>query len=192
MSDYNSQTVAQLKELLKAKGLATDGKKADLVQRLTEADEQAPAEAPQQQQQQQQQAEGEPAADAQIAPEPTSTADGEITSGDVPENESTLTVIQPVEKEEPKVLTAEERKQLAVELLTKKISRAEKFGDEAGAEAARKDLVRVEKFGVEAGTALAREIGLVDKSLGSGHKRHHHHKKGFKKGGNKKFKHRKH
>ena len=40
MSDYSSQTVASLKEVLKSRGLAVDGKKADLVQRLTEHDAQ--------------------------------------------------------------------------------------------------------------------------------------------------------
>ncbi|RLV90612.1 Protein THO1 [Spathaspora sp. JA1] len=189
MTDYTTQTVAQLKELLKGKGLPTDGKKADLVSRLTEADEQ------QQPEQQQSQGENESVVEdtTQTTVSEQVSTDGASSSAgaDVgPEEESTLTVIQPVEKEQPKVLTAEERKSLAVELLKKKVSRAEKFGDEAGAEAARKDLIRVEKFGVELGTALAREIGLVDKSLGSGSgRRHNHHHNKFKKGGSKKFKH---
>tara|TARA_B100000459_G_scaffold146956_1_gene114578 strand:+ start:3507 stop:4163 length:657 start_codon:yes stop_codon:yes gene_type:complete len=39
MSDYGNMTVAQLKELLKELGLASSGKKADLIARLEAADE---------------------------------------------------------------------------------------------------------------------------------------------------------
>lgn len=159
MADYSSQTVAQLKEVLKSKGLSTEGKKADLVQRLIDNDNEPQAQPETEQ------------------PEKVETNNNEekpasSENGKTEENESTLKVIMPEEKKEdqseekkPKDLSPEERKKLAVELLQKKIHRAEKFGDEAGAEAARKDLARVEKFGVEAGTALAREIGLVNKSL---------------------------
>lgn len=162
MLDYASLTVAQLKEQLKAKSLPTDGKKADLVARLTDAEASngnelddgedeatepataadevaAPAEAA---------GEAEPAVDAVEAAEP---------------------VEESVKEEEPKkkVLTPEERKQLAVDLLTKKLKRAEKFGDEALAQEARSNLARVEKFGVDPGTALAKEIGAVDRSINS-------------------------
>ncbi|ODV82319.1 uncharacterized protein CANTADRAFT_4330 [Suhomyces tanzawaensis NRRL Y-17324] len=170
MADYASQTVAQLKEVLKSKGLSTDGKKADLVARLTEADangdELLAVEG---------ETVAEPVAAEAAAPEQTSEAQPAeaVAPAAVADSESTLTVIQPAEEaakeepkeEPPKVLTPEERKQLAVDLLQKKVLRAEKFGDEAAAEAAKKDLTRVEKFGVELGTALAREIGLVDRGL---------------------------
>ena len=39
MSDYENMTVAQLKELLKELGLASSGKKADLIARLEAADD---------------------------------------------------------------------------------------------------------------------------------------------------------
>lgn len=156
MSDYSSQTVPQLKELLKAKGLATDGKKADLVQRLAEADQ---------------------AAETKPSEQPVEPTTAELVPQDNDDNNN-LTVVQPGEtpKEsapaeedaKPKVLTSEERKILAIELLTKKIKRAEKFGDDTSAETAKKDLARVEKFGVELGTALAREIGIVDKNFNHG------------------------
>ncbi|KAI3405251.1 hypothetical protein KGF56_001943 [Candida oxycetoniae] len=173
MSDYSSQTVAQLKDILKSRGLSVEGKKADLVSRLIDSDNANTEQA------------GSPAkaADAPIEATVAVAVEVEETKGDnnnastakpVPvTTESALTVIQPSNDlakevtEPPKVLTAEERKQLAIELLNKKVSRAEKFGDEKAAEQARKDLQRVEKFGVELGTALAREIGLVDKSLGT-------------------------
>ncbi|KAK6457276.1 uncharacterized protein RJT20DRAFT_38343 [Scheffersomyces xylosifermentans] len=190
MSDYNSNTVPQLKELLKGRGLSTDGKKADLVARLVENDSAAPVA-------EEQPAEAAPVAEeaAPTAAETTETAPSENAASEEvkPQEEPVSAESQPAEKEEepPKVLTAEERKQLAVDLLTKKISRAQKFGDEAGAEAAKKDLVRVEKFGVEAGTALAKEIGLVDRSLGNGFKkrfngkRRNNNRKGFKPRGDK-------
>jgi DNA-binding response OmpR family regulator len=41
--DYQKMTVAQLKELLKEADLPLSGKKADLIARLTEASEAAPA-----------------------------------------------------------------------------------------------------------------------------------------------------
>ncbi|ABN66152.1 predicted protein, partial [Scheffersomyces stipitis CBS 6054] len=144
MSEYNSNTVAQLKDLLKERGLTTDGKKADLVNRLIEADSTK--------QEEPEVAEAEPeAVVAPIAAENEATEVIAEDSAPVADEDATLT---------PKVLSAEERKQLAIELLNKKVQRAVKFGDESAAEAARKDLVRVEKFGVELGTALAREIGL--------------------------------
>lgn len=172
MSDYSSQTVAQLKEILKGKGLSIEGKKADLVQRLQEHE-------PQQQQQQQPEPEPEVTEQQQQQPETKLEENSQ-------ENESTLTVIQPKEQQEqeeepkPKQLSPEERKQLAIELLTKKVQRAEKFGDEQAANDAKKDLARVEKFGVELGTALAREIGLVDNSLSN--KKFNHHKRNNKRG----------
>lgn len=43
MSDYSSKKVAELKELLSARGLAVSGNKADLVARLEEADKAIPA-----------------------------------------------------------------------------------------------------------------------------------------------------
>ena len=42
--DYQKMTVAELKELLKAAELPLSGKKADLIARLTEANEAAPVE----------------------------------------------------------------------------------------------------------------------------------------------------
>jgi SAP domain-containing ribonucleoprotein len=165
MSEYSSKTVPQLKEILKKKNLSTEGKKADLIERLNQqllnevvkqvtqvGDEQQQQQQPENQEIQVQNGKSEDIVDDAAGEDPT------------------LTVIQPKQPEAPKVLTAEERKSLAIELLNKKISRAVKFGDESAAEVARKDLNRVEKFGVENGTALAREIGIVDQGLPT-HKR---------------------
>ncbi|EGV59940.1 hypothetical protein PSN45_002336 [Yamadazyma tenuis] len=168
MSDYIANTVPQLKELLKARGLPLDGKKADLIARLSESD--GVAEAP---------AEPQPEIEATPAEpkpkDPSPVAEGETAVSAPAATEAVV--------EKPKVLTPEERKSLAVDLLTKKIKRAEKFGDEASAEASRKDLARIEKFGVEPGTTLAKEIGLVDKSFNSGLA-----ERSFKKKKNTKFK----
>ena len=41
--DYESKTVSELKELLKARGLKVGGKKAELVERLVEDDRSGPA-----------------------------------------------------------------------------------------------------------------------------------------------------
>lgn len=158
MAEYASQTVAQLKVLLTERGLATDGKKADLVQRLTENDGQTTEPA------------AEPVSEPlETAPAPVAAQEAEKPETAVSDASAPLEVLETKdEKPKPKVLSPEERKLLAVDLLTKKLKRAEKFGDDAGAEAARKDLNRVEKFGVELGTALAREIGIVDKTFSNG------------------------
>ena len=184
-SELSTKTVVELKLLLKANGLSTDGKKVELVQRLQEFQEQntsvaatattdapaaAPEPEPEQQQEQQQSEESKPI-----------TEEGEKSNSTEGAEESTLTVIQPQPKEEPKQLSAEERKELAISLLEKKIKRAEKFGDEQAANDARKDLKRVEKFGVELGTALAREIGLVDKTLPNKNRHNRRFNRGFKK-----------
>ncbi|KAL6449890.1 THO1 Protein THO1 [Candida maltosa Xu316] len=156
-------------------GLSIDGKKAELVQRLEEFDS-----SQQQQQQQPEQPEAEQPAAAVAEHEESKPEDAnpvESTDGTTKtEDESTLTVIQPKQKEEEKKLSPEEIKKLAIEHLETKVKRAEKFGDEDAANEAKKALKRVEKFGVELGTALAREIGLVDKSLSD-------KKKNFRRGG---------
>lgn len=183
MADYASQTVAQLKEVLKSRGLSIEGKKADLVQRLTEQDnseqqdELLPIESAETTEVEQKQ-EKEEVADAV----PAVGAEDEVKKPEENTTDSASGAVEEAkeEKPKPKVLTAEERKQLAVDFLNKKIQRAEKFGDESGAQEAKKDLARVEKFGVELGTTLAREIGLVDKSLNNGFKKNFH-KKNFKK-----------
>lgn len=191
-SELSTKTVVELKLLLKENGLSTDGKKVELVQRLQEFQDQntpvaattAAAAAPESEQQQEQQSEeskpiteeGETGQQQQEEEE-----EGEKSNSNEGAEESTLTVIQPQPKEEPKQLSAEERKELAISLLEKKIKRAEKFGDEQAANDARKDLKRVEKFGVELGTALAREIGLVDKTLPNKNRHNRRFNRGFKK-----------
>lgn len=52
-------------------------------------------------------------------------------------------------------------KAAAVELLTMKINRAQKFGEEEQVSILKANLTRVEKFGVELDSALARELGFA-------------------------------
>ncbi|KAM9897387.1 hypothetical protein OXX59_003741 [Metschnikowia pulcherrima] len=154
MSQYASLTVAQLKDALKEKNLPTDGKKAELLARLEESD---PA-TEQSEQQPHDSAETEqPPQEEELIENDDSEIVDDVKE-EIPEKEA---------KPEKKVLSPEERKQLAVELLTKKIQRAEKFGDEASATAAKKDLARVEKFGVDPSTALGKEIGDLSKDVNS-------------------------
>ena len=163
MAEYSSQTVAQLKELLKGRGLSTDGKKADLVKRLQDADNETEKAQP---------------VEATVEVTETETVATEIPTEEAPTEQAQSTELtdataevasenKEASKPEPKTLTPEERKLLAVDLLQKKIARAKKFGDDAGAEEAQKNLARIEKFGVEPGTKLATEIGLIDRNLGS-------------------------
>lgn len=179
MSNYTSMTVAQLKELLKSKDLPVDGKKADLVARLTEADASSNGNELDEPENELDETEAKPAAE---------NAEGEAKAGIPAADAESVAPAEPEapkapEKEKPKVLTPEERKQLAVDLLTKKLKRAEKFGDEALAQEARSNLARVEKFGVDPGTALAKEIGAVARGINSELKTHH---RGFKKNRGKK------
>lgn len=155
MSEYSSLTVAQLKEKLKEKGLATDGKKADLVQRLTEASADEPTDEPKGELDETMNELDEP---EEKDPEPKKEEDPEK-----PKEEPKEPKEEP--KPEKKKLSPEELKKMAVEVLTTKIKRAEKFGDEALAQTARENLARVEKFGLDPSTALAKEIGLVDRGF---------------------------
>ncbi|SGZ58405.1 CIC11C00000004008 [Sungouiella intermedia] len=171
MSDYASLTVAQLKELLKGKNLPVDGKKADLVARLTEAgagnelDE--PKDAVEGTEAATDSAVEASAADASAAEASTSEPVETAESTEATESTEADKQEQKEKKPEKKVLTPEEIKQLAVDLLTKKIKRAEKFGDEALAQEARANLARVEKFGVDPSTALAKEIGATNRGINS-------------------------
>ncbi|GMM36504.1 Tho1 protein [Saccharomycopsis crataegensis] len=192
MSKYSSQTVAQLKELLKAKGLSTNGVKSDLVARLEEADSSE---------------EGKEEPVATIASESADAAKVEsaaeeansekpkqdVTSEEKPEEGAKVTtagdytIIHPskdapkeeeekeekvVEEEKPKELSPEELKSAAVELLNKKIEREKKFGGENSETTIKdleKSLARIEKFGITPESVLAKEIGLATgtRSLGA-------------------------
>jgi SAP domain-containing ribonucleoprotein len=182
MSTYSTQTVAQLKEVLKSRGLSTAGVKSDLVSRLEEADNatSAPAEAA-------------PVSETPAtAPEPVEEQKETLPAPPAEEEElleidDAAEKLEKPEKPEPaavepkKELTPEERKAAAIELITKRIARAKKFGSEEDVSQAEKDLARVEKFGVDLGTALAREIGLA--SSEGLQTKHRHNSKSKSRGG---------
>lgn len=177
MSSYSTQTVAQLKELLKAKGLPTGGVKSDLIARLEEADKTNGNGADPEEELLD--IEEEPVEAAPVVSESTETKSEETTES----KKSTETKEEIKEEDKPKTikqLTPEERKAAAIELINKRILRAKKFGSEEDVASAQKDLARVEKFGVELGTALAREIGLASSGGLREHRSKHKHK-GFKK-----------
>lgn len=173
---YSSQTVSQLRELLKSRGLSTTGVKAELVTRLETFDsEQLAAEST-----------AEPATTEQ--PITTTTAEDSSAVEALPANETVTEDTASAgtgaealdsldnasnqeneekkeEEKEPavKILSPEERKAAALELLNKKLFRAKKFGSEEDVQNVKKDIARIEKFGVEAGTSLAQELGLASK-----------------------------
>jgi SAP domain-containing ribonucleoprotein len=153
---YSTQTVPQLKELLKARGLATNGLKSELIARLEASDKSSATETKDKELLE----ETEPSVETKAEEEPTAAETKD-------EFESEETKEEPNEKvkEEPKVkiLSPEERKAAALDLLNKKLARAKKFGSEEDAESVKKDIARIEKFGVEPGTALAKQLGLISK-----------------------------
>ncbi|KAG7692877.1 hypothetical protein KL930_004223 [Ogataea haglerorum] len=168
MAAYASQTVPQLRELLKQRGLPTNGVKADLIARLEESDkieaqldagddsgtgkdESAPEQEPQP-------AETKPEEPKQEAVVENAAADAErppqtATATDSKETPDTA-------KEEKKNLNPEELKQAAIELLNKKIARARKFGNEEDIAPLEASLKRIHKFGISLDSALARDLGF--------------------------------
>lgn len=175
---YSSQTVSQLRELLKSRGLSTTGVKAELVSRLETFDSEQQAAGPT----------AEPTTEPTTAEEPATATTAENNGGveALPANETvaegtTTAGAEPSgsvddannqeseetkeEEKEPavKILSPEERKTAALELLNKKLFRAKKFGSEEDVQNVKRDIARIEKFGVEAGTSLAQELGLASK-----------------------------
>lgn len=198
MATYSSQTVAQLKDVLKSRGLSTAGVKSELIARLEEADKTTTSE-----ESKTEENAAEPVGAVSAAPseekketenksEETEEKSEEKAVVDAPAATASATEAAPVEEkkeEEKKVkeLTPEERKAAALELLNKKLARAKKF-DSGNVDDLQKQIDRVEKFGVEAGTSLAKEIGIQDHSLpekrfhGRGRRLSHNGRKGGRKG----------
>jgi SAP domain-containing ribonucleoprotein len=174
MTKYAGLLKAKLQELLTARGLPVDGTKEVLIERLEESDKiaaeldeeedetaaEVPAEAPQEAQD----ASVETATDAPAAPEAPEASieesadaktDAVVGDGDDVDNATTATAAQ-----EEVVVTPELLKSKAVELLSRKLARAQKFGEDAQAAVLAADLARVEKFGVALDSIIARELGF--------------------------------
>lgn len=170
MSDYSSKKVAELKELLSARGLAVSGNKADLVARLEEADKAIPAETAA--------AAAEATAATEAAVEETTPA-VTATSSSAPaaaapevieveaEKDSEpaattttstsaaepITVEDDVEEEPVVEISDEDKQKQAIEDLEKQIKRKKRFatGDnDADIADLEKQLERIKRFGVSA------------------------------------------
>lgn len=143
MVEYQNFTVSKLKEHLKEKGLALDGKKSVLIERLIawNKDDQNKLESKDSTEEKKQIEEVQlPTSVDQLNPEI-------------------------IKQEENKTYSLDDKKALAIEFLKKKIKRAEKFGDKNSLIASKKDLVRVEKFGISLDSVLSKEIGMFEKSM---------------------------
>ncbi|KAG7877993.1 hypothetical protein KL905_004467 [Ogataea polymorpha] len=168
MAAYASQTVPQLKELLKQRGLPTNGVKADLIARLEESDkieaqldageesgarkdEPAPEKEPQPVDSKPEEKKQEPAAQKTAA-----GAEKPPQGAAAPDSKETPETA----REEKKNLNPEELKQAAIELLNKKIARARKFGNEEDIAQLEASLKRIHKFGISLDSALARDLGF--------------------------------
>lgn len=159
---------AKLQELLTARGLPVDGTKEVLIERLEESDkiaaeldqddddgEEAPA-APSA-------AAAAAAAEPAVAPAveekkpedaaPVEAAETPAAAGEAAKKEE--------EEEKKAEVTPETLKAAAIEHLTRKIARAQKFGEDQQVTTLQADLARIEKFGLALDSAIARELGLA-------------------------------
>ncbi|AMD19991.1 HCL160Cp [Eremothecium sinecaudum] len=183
MTDYSGLTVAQLKDLLKTRDLPTQGLKANLVERLVQADletsgsgagggagEGKSAEPVGKVETAVKQSATPPAKAAEAA-DPTVNDSSKETSEkarNIPGHvsapgsaSSDITQPAPQAANPRPSLSPEEMKHIAVAHLTKKLHRAKKFGeDEAATNALQKQLARLEKFGLDLTTQLAQELGF--------------------------------
>lgn len=174
MSDYSSHTVVQLRELLRQRDLSPQGLKNELVQRLEQSDraaesspaqesgevsEQKQKEVPEQKQEEQA-AEGETGAAGNAE-----TAEGEASAS--------APVAEPASAHTPAAQPEPDVKQMAIDLLHKKLHRARKFGQEQEQiDALQKQLVRIEKFGLDKSMPLAQELGVVPAAPAAQQQRH--------------------
>lgn len=180
MNQYSSLTVAQLKDVLKGKGLSTQGLKAALVERLIQADVVSTME----EQTKKHKEENEFMRQTDNVSEVKSVQEATVTSGDtvkdnlkqvtrdkkVDDPNGTATEAKAVveanlrpEKKHSYVYkpSPDEMKQAAVAYLSKKLHRAIKFGeDEDAIKKLKKQLTRVERFGLEMTTQLAQDLGF--------------------------------
>ncbi|KAG5363443.1 hypothetical protein CJU89_2616 [Yarrowia sp. B02] len=169
MSDYASKKVAELKELLSARGLAVSGNKADLVARLEEADKAAPAETSTE-------TTTETASTTETAAPATTESVAEDKPAEVIEVEEkaeepaeTITV-----EDEVVEISDEDKTKAAIEDLEKQIKRKKRFatGEDADVAELEKQLERIKRFGVSAaptnGLSLDKGLDALKKERKSG------------------------
>lgn len=170
MSDYSSKKVAELKELLSARGLAVSGNKADLVARLEENDKVAgdkPA-AEEEKTTTDDAAKADAEKDAAAKAEAAAAADAATEVIEVSETDKPAATVEAitVEDEEPVVeISDEDKAKQAVEDLEKQIKRKKRFatGDnDADIADLEKQLDRIKKFGASAAVSngLSLDTGL--------------------------------
>lgn len=188
MSNYSALTVVQLKELLTERNLSVAGLKNQLVERLTNDDkakeaagEAAPApvtedaapapaaapvaaeveEAKVEEAKSEEETKTEPASN-EAAPAVASEQPAEASEAKPAEVQEKAPEVKEPEKELFDILTAEEIKQRATELIDKKLHRAKKFGAEQDQiDSLEKLKVRIDRFGVDRNMSIALELGLV-------------------------------
>lgn len=182
MTKYSGLLKAKLQELLTARGLPVDGTKEVLIERLEESDKiaaeldededevatEAPAAAAAA-------AANSTTAEVPAAPaeekkpeEPesapatvTAAADSAAATAPKPSTETPAENAEKKEEETKQEVTPETLKAAAIEHLTKKIARAQKFGEDQQASTLQAELARIEKFGVALDSAIARELGFA-------------------------------
>ena len=170
-SSYSSSTVVQLKELLKSRGLPMNGVKADLIARLEESDK-IDAELDEQEEKEHtddekkpESAESAPSTAPVVAVPPQNAATTPIEQAEPKPKESIATPRKPASQEtkakpvEKKIVSLDQLKDEAVNMLKKKIARAERFGSEADVKPLKTMLNRIQKFGVSPDSAIAHELG---------------------------------
>ncbi|CAN6674951.1 protein Tho1p [Trichomonascus vanleenenianus] len=145
MAEYTSLKVAELKEILKQRGLALSGTKAELVERLKQADAEA---------------EKETEAEEQLPEETVQPDTSAVETENQPEEKQQESAEAPVteQKAEPaedneeasgEGAVTEEEKQRVIDELNKRIARGRRFGDEDSIKETEGMLNRVTKFGLE-------------------------------------------
>ncbi|VUG19372.1 THO1 [Brettanomyces bruxellensis] len=170
-SSYSSSTVVQLKELLKSRGLPMNGVKADLIARLEESDK-IDAELDEQEEKEHtddekkpETVESAPSTAPVVTAPPQNAATTPIEQAEQKPKESVATPTKPASQEakpkpvEKKIVSLDQLKDEALNMLKKKIARAERFGSEADVKPLKTMLNRIQKFGVSPDSAIAHELG---------------------------------
>ena len=174
MSDYNAQTVVQLKELLKSRGLPPQGLKNELVERLVKDDSEKAGETTSEKdgEKKEQDLQKDEQGEIEQPEKETETnekqeenqKDSVGTEGGAEDNAASGTEATAQEKTEVPAAPQEKKdyKQMAIDLLNKKLHRAKKFGlAQEQVDSLQKLLVRIEKFGLDPNMPVAQEVGMV-------------------------------
>lgn len=172
MSDYNTQTVVQLRELLKSRGLPPQGLKNELIERLVKDDGDKAGEATGEKEGEQKEELQEGAqeeieqhkneAGEHDKQEEKQDGNGVGSDGNDDSEERAVTAEDAAAPTEETPQEKKDYKQMAIDLLNKKLHRARKFGqDQEQVDSLQKLLGRIEKFGLDPNMPIAQEVGMV-------------------------------